>query len=81
MTTSVGAYEAKSHLSELLDRVARGTSITITRRGKPLAMLVPFSQTQPPGSAKHTIAALRRFSRGKKLGRLSVQSLRRQGRR
>ncbi|MYB53851.1 MAG: type II toxin-antitoxin system Phd/YefM family antitoxin [Acidobacteriia bacterium] len=38
---SIGALEAKTHLSKLLDRVARGESITITRHGKPVALLVP----------------------------------------
>ena len=37
----IGAYEAKTHLSRLLDRVARGESLTITRHGKPVARLVP----------------------------------------
>ena len=37
----VGAFEAKTHLPELLNRVAQGERITITRRGKPVAQLVP----------------------------------------
>lgn len=37
----VGAFEAKTHLSALLEAVASGESITITRRGKPVAQLVP----------------------------------------
>lgn len=39
----IGAHEAKTHLSRLLDRVARGESLTITRRGKPVARLVPVA--------------------------------------
>ena len=42
----VGAFEAKTKLSELLDRVEQGEEIVITRRGKPAARLVP-----PAGSA------------------------------
>jgi prevent-host-death family protein len=38
---SVGAYDAKSRLSELLDRVENGEQIVITRHGKPVARLVP----------------------------------------
>lgn len=38
---SIGAFEAKTHLSKLLDRVACGESVTITRHGKPVALLVP----------------------------------------
>ena len=41
MTKSVGVHEAKSHLSELLRRVAAGEEITITRRGHEVARLVP----------------------------------------
>jgi len=47
MDNSVGAYEAKTHLSALLDRVARGESLTITRNGKPVARLVPAEPVQP----------------------------------
>ena len=39
----IGAYEAKTHLPRLLDRVARGESLTITRHGKPVARLVPVA--------------------------------------
>ena len=35
----VGAFEAKTHLSALLDEVARGEIIIITRRGRPVARL------------------------------------------
>lgn len=37
---TVGAFEAKTKLSELLMRVERGEEIVITRRGKPVARLV-----------------------------------------
>lgn len=39
MTLTVGAFEAKTKLSELLDRVEHGEEIIITRRGKPVARL------------------------------------------
>ena len=39
----IGAYEAKTHLPKLLDRVAQGESLTITRHGKPVARLVPVA--------------------------------------
>ena len=41
MDGTVGAFEAKTHLSALLDRVERGEEVTITRRGQPVAKLVP----------------------------------------
>lgn len=39
----VGAYDAKTRLPQLLDRVAHGESLTITRHGKPVALLVPVA--------------------------------------
>lgn len=44
---TIGSYEAKTHLPRLLDEVANGESITITKHGKPVAHLVP-----PPGAEK-----------------------------
>jgi prevent-host-death family protein len=38
---TVGSFEAKTKLAELLDKVAGGEIVTITRRGKPVARLVP----------------------------------------
>lgn len=40
MTKSVGVHEAKTHLSRLLDDVAAGEDVVITRRGEPAARLV-----------------------------------------
>ncbi|MDO9452964.1 MAG: type II toxin-antitoxin system prevent-host-death family antitoxin [Stagnimonas sp.] len=37
----IGSYEAKTHLPKLLARVAKGERITITKRGKVIAELVP----------------------------------------
>jgi prevent-host-death family protein len=43
MTKSVGVHEAKTHLSRLLDEVAAGEDVVITRRGKQVARIVPAS--------------------------------------
>ena len=40
---SFNIAEAKSHLSELLERVSDGEEILLTRRGKPVARLVPVA--------------------------------------
>jgi len=37
----IGAFDAKNKLSALLDKVERGEEIVITRRGRPVAKLVP----------------------------------------
>jgi antitoxin (DNA-binding transcriptional repressor) of toxin-antitoxin stability system len=39
--TTMGFYEARTHLSELLDHVAKGKNVLITRRGKPAALISP----------------------------------------
>jgi prevent-host-death family protein len=44
MTVTVGAFEAKTHLSELLQRVEAGEQVTITKHGRPVARLVPVDQ-------------------------------------
>ncbi len=44
---SVGLFEAKTHLSELIARAERGEEVIITRHNKPVAKLVPISQVSP----------------------------------
>ena len=48
--TTMGFYEARTHLSELLDRVAKGKTVLITRRGKPAAVIGP-----PPKQARRDV--------------------------
>jgi prevent-host-death family protein len=45
MADTVGAFEAKTHLSELLARAEEGEEVTITKHGRPVARLVPVSDT------------------------------------
>ena len=40
----VGAYEAKTHLSRLLKRVALGEEVIIAKAGKPLARIIRFKE-------------------------------------
>ena len=40
----IGAFEAKTHLSSLLERVSRGEEIVITKHGRAVARLVPVNQ-------------------------------------
>jgi len=42
--TTIGFYEARTRLSELLDDVAKGKTVLITRRGKPAALMSPPPQ-------------------------------------
>jgi len=54
----VGSYEAKTHLPQLLKAVEMGEEITITRRGRAVARLVPVVETHDPEA---TLAAIRRM--------------------
>ncbi|MCK6527489.1 type II toxin-antitoxin system prevent-host-death family antitoxin [Myxococcota bacterium] len=62
---TVGAYEAKTRLSELLDRVERGERIVITRHGVVIAVLQP-PESRAPSNVDETIRALREFRRGRR---------------
>ena len=79
MAIQVGAFEAKTHLSRLLAAVERGERVTITRRGKPVAVLVPpESVAEPQGDELvRELAALRARTRP---GPESVRDLRDEGR-
>jgi prevent-host-death family protein len=78
---TVGAYEAKTHLPQLLDRVARGEEIRITRNGRPVARLVP-EPPQEKTDVRAVIAEIREFRKGRKLGDdVSIRDLIDEGRR
>lgn len=47
MTETVGLFEAKTHLSELIARAERGEEVIITRHNKPVAKLVPIGEVSP----------------------------------
>ena len=62
MSESVNVYEAKTHLSQLLDRAAAGEEIVIARAGRPIARLVALAESSDrrvPGGwrGKVTMAA------------------------
>lgn len=74
----VGAYEAKTHFAELLDRVAAGERITLTKHGKPVALLIPIEKKPP---AAEVIRQIREFRRGRRLEGITVRELIDEGRR
>ena len=79
--TSVGAYEAKTHLAALLDRVEKGEHITITRHGRAVAVLVPPAGNMDRPTSE-VIADLLEERRGRRLGDdLTVRDLIASGRR
>ncbi len=73
---TVGSYEAKTHLPRLLSQVEKGETITITKRGKPVAVLSPAWQT-PERDLKAVIAEFRAYSKeqARKRGSLSIQEI------
>ena len=75
----VGAFDAKTHLSSLLDRVVQGEEVLITRRGTPVARLVPAEQAKKAGAAA-AIEKLRVIRRGVRMDGLDWKHLRDQGR-
>lgn len=80
--TTVGAYDAKTHLPSLLARVAKGESITITKRGRPVAVLVPpaAQESIDARAAARSLIAFRRKSRLRLAG-LSAKEVISEGRR
>ncbi|PHS38240.1 MAG: type II toxin-antitoxin system prevent-host-death family antitoxin [Robiginitomaculum sp.] len=79
MSKTIGAFEAKTHLSALLSKVAKGAEFTITKRGKPVARLVPARSTRKADIDK-AIAGLKSMRVGISLGR-DWKKLRDEGRR
>jgi prevent-host-death family protein len=77
---TVGAFEAKTHLGELLDKVERGESVTITRHGKPVAQLVPLPPAQKRNRAD-VIRDMLAFGKGRKLAGMSIREMIEEGRR
>ena len=76
----VGAFEAKTHLSSLLEQVSRGEEVLIRRRGKPVAKLVPVGQAERR-KVQSVIAAWRTRRAGMTLGGAGWRELRDAGRR
>lgn len=78
--TTVGAYEAKTHLPRLLNRVAKGEKIVITKHGIPVAVL-----QQPDLTRKilpqDVISSLREFQKNHFLKGLSLKEMIEEGRR
>jgi prevent-host-death family protein len=81
METTIGAFEAKTHLSALLDRVAKGEKITITRHGIPAAVLMPITQTETKLSHSEIVEGMRALRKRVKPGKMSVREMVNEGRR
>lgn len=80
-SNTVGAYEAKTHLSELLEKVEAGQEVTITKHGNPVAKLVPIRKEASVDERLAAIQRIQKLASGLSLGGLKVKDLISEGRR
>jgi prevent-host-death family protein len=76
-----GAFDAKTHFSQLLERVAGGETITITRHGMPVAKLVPVDAAADLQKHHEAVLRLKELRKKHTLGGLDWRSLRDESRR
>ncbi len=77
--TTIGAYKAKTHFSQLIERVSKGERIIITRHNVPIAMMQPVAPKYA-ASPEEVIAQIKDFRQKYRLGGLSVQEMKEEGR-
>ncbi len=77
---TVGAFEAKTHLNQLLKQVSKGETIRITLRGVPVAKLVPSGEGEAK-DLKQTVREIREIRKGASLKGLTIRELINEGRR
>ena len=65
---TVGSFEAKTKLAELLDKVEAGETVTITRHGSPVAQLVPVRAADERERQRALIEEIKRWRVGKDRG-------------
>ncbi len=80
MALEIGAFEAKTKLSQLLELVRQGERVTITKHGVPVAVLVPVQETHRE-RVEDIIQEVEELRRRTKKGRESLRKLREEGRR
>lgn len=79
----MGAFEAKTHFSEILADVANGEKFVITKHGTQVAMIIPFEPQDFGIDPIHdAIRTIKKLSKGITLGKnLSIREMKAQGRR
>ena len=78
---TVGAYEAKTHLSKLLEKVEAGEEITITKHGSPVARLVPVKRKATAEERAAAVQRIQKLGSSLSLGSLKIKDLINEGRR
>jgi len=66
--TEIGAFEAKTKFSALLNQVERGEEVVITRRGRPVAKLVPIEEGADRNRAREAARHIRELAKTMNLG-------------
>ena len=80
-TQTIGLFEAKTHLSELVARAEQGEEVIITRHNRPVARIVPFvASEREPAARRAALKALLKSAAGRRLG-MDWKALRDEGRR
>jgi prevent-host-death family protein len=77
---TVGAFEAKTKLSSLLDKVEAGEEVVITRHGKPVARLVQPIDARRKMTGKELVARMRERRKGTSLDGITIKELIDEGR-
>jgi len=77
--SEVGAFEAKTHLPRLLERVRKGERFVITKHGHPVAELIPFRK-RDPDRIRVAIDNLKAFQAAHSLDGLSIREMIEEGR-
>ena len=77
---NVGSFDAKTHLPALLKRASKGETIQITRRGIPIARLVPAKE-ETPRNPQEAVRRIRELRRGVRLRGLKIRKLIHEGHR
>ena len=77
---TVGAFEAKTKLSSLLDKVEAGEEVVITRHGRPVARLVAPGAPPRKMTGEELLERMRERRKGTSLGSLTIRQLIDEGR-
>jgi len=80
--TTIGSFEAKKNLSKLLERVRQGERFVITKRGTPVAELVPIISPSDRRQREAIIAQIKSFREKRpRVGRGEIREMIEEGRR
>lgn len=77
---TIGSYELKTHLAEILDAVEHGQTVIVTRHGKPVARIMP-NDKEKRERGKRAADGLRKFRRTRLPKGVTIRSLIVEGRR